>query len=125
MNYDLRPIMQNKPNLLNARMNVTTVLTRDYGNMCLRGRRKNKAKTNPNKPNLPNAQMNVSSVITKDYENEPLCARRQNKPNQTQFQTPTQKMTKICKKNLIFKLVSRVYFSRQYSVKLTIQPLPK
>ena len=40
-------IMQNKPNLLNAQMNVNTVKTKDYENErpCRRG--KNKAKTNP------------------------------------------------------------------------------
>ena len=36
--------MQNKPNLLNAQMNVNKVLTKDYENVHLLGRRKNKAK---------------------------------------------------------------------------------
>jgi len=39
--------MQNKPNLLNAQMNVNTVITKDYENERLRTRRKNKPKTNP------------------------------------------------------------------------------
>ena len=36
--------MQNKPNLLNAQMNVNKVLTKDYENECLCRRFKNKAK---------------------------------------------------------------------------------
>jgi len=44
--------MQNKPNLLNAQMNVSKVLTKDYENERLGGRFKNKANTKPNKPNL-------------------------------------------------------------------------
>jgi len=39
--------MQNKPNLLNAEMNVTKAYTGGYENKCLRRNRKNKAKTNP------------------------------------------------------------------------------
>jgi hypothetical protein len=35
--------MQNKPNLLNAQINVNKVLTKDYGNVRLGGRGKNKA----------------------------------------------------------------------------------
>ena len=38
--------MQNKPNLLDTQMNVTTVITKDYGNMRVPGPRKNK----PNSP---------------------------------------------------------------------------
>jgi len=33
---------QNKPNLLNAQMNVSSVITKYYENACLRGREKNK-----------------------------------------------------------------------------------
>ena len=43
--------MQNKPNLLNAQMNVNKVLTKHYENVHLLGRRKNKANTKPIKPN--------------------------------------------------------------------------
>ena len=44
--------MQNKANLLNAQMNVTTVTARDYENERLRTRPVNKANSNPIKPNL-------------------------------------------------------------------------
>jgi len=39
--------MQNKPNLLNAQMNVSSALTKDYENERLCRRWKNKAKTKP------------------------------------------------------------------------------
>jgi len=39
---------QNKPNLLNAKMNVNKVLTKDYENVHLLGRRKNKPNSKPN-----------------------------------------------------------------------------
>ncbi len=55
--------MQNKPNLLDAQMNVSKVLTKDYGNFRLYGRRENK----PNQTQF-------------------LYQYAQNKPNQTQFQ---------------------------------------
>ena len=38
---------QNKPNLPNARINVSKVLTKDYGNARLHGHPENKPKTNP------------------------------------------------------------------------------
>jgi len=51
--------MQNKPNLLNAQMNINSVLTMDYVNIRLRSRFKNKANqtqfkanSNPFKPNF-------------------------------------------------------------------------
>ena len=39
--------MQNKPNLLNAQMNVCTAITMDYVNIRLRSRFKNKANSKP------------------------------------------------------------------------------
>ena len=66
--------MQNKPNLLDALMNVTSFYTVDYENIA-------NCKLGENKPNLPNAQMNVSSILTKDYENQPLRGLPENKPN--------------------------------------------
>lgn len=41
--YKSTLFMQNKPNLLNAQMNVNKVLTKDYENVRLHRRRKNKA----------------------------------------------------------------------------------
>ncbi len=39
--------MQNKPNFLDAQINVTSFIIKDYGNFYLLERRKNKANTNP------------------------------------------------------------------------------
>ena len=50
--YKSTLFMQNKPNLPDAQMNVTLTITKHYENARLRGREKNKPKTNPNKPNL-------------------------------------------------------------------------
>ncbi len=57
--------MQNKPNLLNAQMNVSSILINHYENIHLLGRRKNKPKTNPIKPNFkPTAGGRYLSVGT-------------------------------------------------------------
>jgi len=78
--------LQNKPNLLNAQMSVTSFLTRHYEDFRLCFRRQNKPKqtqyqtqskpikpkktpfqtqTNPNKPNIkPNQKSFTSSIIT-------------------------------------------------------------
>ena len=68
-------------------MTVTSYITKDYENICLRRPSQNKANSNPIKPNLLDAQMNVSKVLTKEYENVPLRRRGENKAKQTQFQT--------------------------------------
>jgi len=89
--------MQNKPNFLDALMNVTSFYTVDYENKSNWKLGENKANTKPiqsqskpiqsqYKPNSRKAKMNVTSILTKDYESERLCRCGQNKPNQTQFQ---------------------------------------
>ena len=83
----IRLFMQNKPNLLDAQMNVNKVLTKDYGNETLGGSGKNKANSKPNKANLLNAQMNVNKVLTTDYENIANCALAENKANSNPIQT--------------------------------------
>ena len=65
--------MQNKANLLNAQMNVNSVLTMDYVNIRLRRRFKNKAKQTQFKPN--------SNPIQTQFK----ANSNPNKPNQTQF----------------------------------------
>ena len=45
-------IMQNKPNLLNTRINVTSALTKDYGNEYGLPLQKNKPNSKPNKANF-------------------------------------------------------------------------
>ena len=73
--------MQNKPNFLDALMNVTSFYTVDYQNIANCKLGENKPNTNPIKPNFRKAQMNLSSVIRKDYENELLRRLSENKPN--------------------------------------------
>ncbi|MHC4110456.1 MAG: hypothetical protein ACYSUY_05230, partial [Planctomycetota bacterium] len=43
----IRPFMQNKPNFLDAQMNVNKVLTKDYDKMDTWASGKNKANSNP------------------------------------------------------------------------------
>jgi len=74
--------MQNKANLLDAQMNVSSVRTTNYEQITMNNANK---KQTQYKPNFRNAQMNVSSVLTKYYENETAFRLRENKPNQTQF----------------------------------------
>jgi len=90
--------MQNKPNFLDAQMNVTSFYTKDYENKrlcrCVKTnpiqtqsnpiQSQFKPKTNP----IPEmSKMNVTSILTKDYENETAFALRRNKPNQSQSDT--------------------------------------
>jgi hypothetical protein len=73
--------MQNKPNLLEAQMNVNPYNTKDYKNFIPLAGYKNKPNSNPNKPNLKRAKMNVNSFITKDYRKKDDFLVRINKPN--------------------------------------------
>jgi len=54
MNNEQRTIMQNKANLLDAQMNVSSFITKDYENVHLLGRRKNKAKQTQSNPCFKN-----------------------------------------------------------------------
>ena len=73
--------VQNKPNLPDAQMNVTSFRKRDYDDYDALGPRKNKPNTKPNKPNSRKAQMNATFFTTKPYENKPLRPLPENKPN--------------------------------------------
>jgi len=73
--------MQNKANLLDAQMNVTSIHTVVYENKWQRRVRKNKPNSNPIKPNLRKAQMNVNLYVTKDYERNDIFAVPENKAN--------------------------------------------
>ena len=68
INYEL--FMQNKPNLLDAQINVTSVTIRDYEEKQPSRHSKNKPKSNPIGW-MP--KMNVTSVLIKYYENLRLC----------------------------------------------------
>jgi len=91
--------MQNKPNLLDAQMNVTSLITVDYENIANWKLGENKPNSKPiqsqskpiqtqNKPNSRKAKMNISSALTKNYNNEQrtmnnerLCKTNPIKPN--------------------------------------------
>ncbi len=104
--------MQNKPNLLDAQMNVTSVKTMNYEQITMNYANKNKANTKPIKANLLNTQMNVSSVLTKDYENVPLRRRRENKPKTNPIK-PNQTQTKLSSPFVHKQDDSFVFFRRE------------
>jgi len=60
--------MQNKANLLDALMNVNSILTKDYERNDIFAVPENKANSNPIKPNLPEGKIDAKCVSTKDYE---------------------------------------------------------
>ena len=64
----IHSFMQNKPNLRDAQMNVSLVITREYKNKSDWKLGENKANTKPIKANLLDSQMTVSSVKTTNYE---------------------------------------------------------
>ncbi len=65
--YKSTLFMQNKANLLNGQIIVTSVLTKDYENERLRRRWKNKAKTNPIKPNQTQFQTHLHPKNTPNF----------------------------------------------------------
>jgi len=73
--------MQNKPNFKIGKMNVNSVLTRNYENQPLRRLPENKPNSNPIRQE---PKITVNSIVTKDYENTCPCGVPKNKPNQTQ-----------------------------------------
>jgi len=87
--------MQNKPNLLNAQMNVSRVSTRDYENKTPGERGKNKPNSKPiqtqTNPITEKQKMNVTKVLTKGYENKShfwvKAKQTQFKPNSKPIQT--------------------------------------
>ena len=87
--------MQNKPNLPDAQMNVSSAITMNYEQLTVNYANKNKPNSKPikanqtqYKPNSLDAQMNVSLAITRYYNNEQrtmnyelLFKTNPNKPN--------------------------------------------
>jgi len=76
--------MQNKANLLDAQMNVSTILKREYENIANWKLGENKPNTNPIKPNFLRDKTNANLFVEKDYENKPrfrvLTKQTQTKP---------------------------------------------
>jgi len=73
--------IENKPNLLDAQMNVNLYNTTDYKNFIPLAGQKNKPNSNPNKANFRKAKMDANSSATKDYRKNDAFAVRINKPN--------------------------------------------
>ena len=75
-----RPVfMQNKANLLDAQMNVSSVLTTYYENKSNWTPGENKPNSNPIKANFRKAKMNANLCGKKDYEKRPCLGLRKNK----------------------------------------------
>jgi len=62
--------MQNKPNLLDTQMNISSVSTEYYENERLCRRGQNKPKTNPISEKPKNVQMVATLVKTRNYNDE-------------------------------------------------------
>jgi hypothetical protein len=57
--------MQNKPNFKMARINITSIMTKNYENKSDPTLGENKPNSNPNKPNLPKAQNERKLIFNK------------------------------------------------------------
>ena len=90
--YKSTLFMQNKANFRRAKMNVGSLITKDYENIANWTLGQNEPNTNPNEPNskacppsvwranLPKDQMNVNKVLTKDYDKKTLGEHGKNEP---------------------------------------------
>jgi len=77
----IRPFMQNKPNLRKAKMRLSCLYTKDYQNFIPLAGYENKPNSKPIKPNLRKAKMNVNLNLTKNYRKKDDFVVRINKPN--------------------------------------------
>jgi len=81
-----------KPNSRKAKMNVSSLITKDY-------RKKDDfevQKTKPKQTQFPKSQkMNTNAFLQKDYENETAFRPQKNKPKQTQFPGPQRVKTEF------------------------------
>jgi len=73
--------MQNKPNVKDAQINVTSYMKSKYEILDIWLSGKNKPNSNPNKPNCRKGKIDAKCVFTKDYRKKDDFAARKNKPN--------------------------------------------
>ncbi len=73
--------MQNKPNVKDAQINVTSYMKSIYEKMDTWLSGKNNPNSNPIKPNFQKAKMNINSTLPKDYRKKDDFEVRINKPN--------------------------------------------
>ena len=64
--YKSTLFMQNKPNLLDAQMNVNTVITMNYEQITMNNANKNKPNSNPNKPNFKRGTYTVLRSVAQE-----------------------------------------------------------
>jgi hypothetical protein len=83
--------MQNKPNVKDAKMNISPFMTIKYVKLDTWLSGKNKPNQTQLKPKQTQStkrpKMNLNTYPTRDYSNKTALRRKQNKPNQSQFQT--------------------------------------
>jgi len=73
--------MQNKPNVKDTQINVTSYMKSKYEKMDTWLSGKNKPNSNPNKPNFRKAKMDVNLYVIEDYRKKDDFVVRINKPN--------------------------------------------
>jgi len=101
--------MQNKPNLLDAQMNVNSLITTDYKNFIPLAGQKNKPKQSQNKPNLRKAKMIVNLTLTKDYRKNDDFLVRINKPN-------------LVRRRRMPKMNANLYVTKDYENETAFRP---
>ena len=74
---------QTNPISEKPKLNVNSIVTKDYENICPCGAPKNKPNS---KPILQECKMSATIWPTRNYQNHPLQRIRENKPKQSQFQ---------------------------------------
>ena len=103
--------MQNKPNFTKCPMNISSYITKQYGNMRLFRSGKNEPKRTQYESNLPENPINASTVKSVAYENEPRFLAQK---SQSQF-------PKLPKMNLNY-YYTKVYEPRTMNYELKNKP---
>jgi len=89
--------MQNKPNVKNAQINVSSYMKSKYEKLDTWLSGKNKPNSNPIKPNCRKGKIDAKCVFTKDYRKKDDFLVRINKPN---FQNAKNERKRICYRGL-------------------------
>ena len=89
--------MQNKPNVKNAQINVSSYMKSKYEKLDTWLSGKNKPNSNPIKPNCRKGKIDARCLFTKDYRKKDDFVVRINKPN---FQNAKNERKLICYRGL-------------------------
>ena len=107
----IHSFIQNKPNLPNARINVSIFMTRDYENARLH-RSPKRTQNEPNSnPIYEMPKMNVNKILTKSCEIYAFTDAKKTNPKQTQFRS-----------NIVQYLSNFFLYSVQMRIKLQLCP---